>query len=108
MIIKIKGGHVMGRTEIGSYEGFVSAGQDLLETINENIYQVLGKRLSKKELRHVSILVEDDSMRFTINKFSFKPNAGILCTPLNGDGDMIRISEFIAETDGQVTISYVR
>ena len=70
-----------GRTEIGSYEGFVHNGNNLLTLIFDDIETKIGKRITNKELRHVTINADDGNL-FEINGFTFEIRNGLFAEPL--------------------------
>ena len=93
--------------EIGSYEGMVQAGNDLLELIFENIKDVTGIEVTNHTLRHVTI-VSDEGNRFEINGFPFEIRNNMFCTPSNGNANLMTIRSFSALQDCFVKINYIR
>ena len=93
--------------EIGSYEGTVQAGDDLLELIFEDVENVTGKRITNHTLRHVTIL-SDEGNRFEINGFPFEIRDGMFCTPSNGDATLMTIRSFSPLQGCFVKINYIR
>lgn len=98
----------MGRLrEIGSYEGFVRSGDDLLSLIFDNIEEVTGVRITNGTLRHVTI-ISDDGNRFEINGFPFEIRNNMFCTPSNGEGTLMVIRSLKSLQDCNVNINYIR
>ena len=93
--------------EIGSYEGSVQAGDNLLALIAENIEEATGERLTSETLRHVTIL-SDEGNRFEINGFPFEIRNGMFCTPSNGTADLMTIRSFSPMQSCFVKIYYIR
>jgi hypothetical protein len=96
-----------GRTQIGSYEGQVQTGDDLLELIFEDIEHKTGMQVTKKALRHVTI-ISDEGNRFEINGFPFEILNNMFCTPSNGNADLMLIESFKPLQDCVVQINYIR
>ena len=95
------------RTEIGSFEGFVFDGDNLLDKIFDDIDAKLGRKVTPRLLRHVTIHADDGNL-FNINGFVFEIRHGIFCTPSNGDGNLIVIDEFASMQDCDVQVYYIR
>jgi predicted alpha-1,6-mannanase (GH76 family) len=93
--------------EIGSYEGFVHDGANLLALIFDNIEKVTGIRITNETLRHITI-ISDDGNRFNINGFPFEIRNNMFCTPSNGSADLMTIREFSSLQDCNVKINYIR
>ena len=93
--------------EIGSYEGFVHDGANLLALIFDNIEKVTGIRITNETLRHITI-ISDDGNRFNINGFPFEIRNNMFCTPSNGAADLMTIREFSSLQDCNVKINYIR
>jgi len=93
--------------EIGSYEGFVHDGANLLALIFDNIEKVTGVRITNETLRHITI-ISDDGNRFNINGFPFEIRNNMFCTPSNGAADLMTIREFSSLQDCSVKINYIR
>jgi len=96
-------------TQMGSYSNTVTAGEDLLDSIWNDIFENTGIKLSKPlQLRHIRIL-SDANMLFKINGFEFETDAsGIFTTPNNDSGMLVSINEFIPLQDTTVEIYYLR
>ena len=95
------------RTEIGSFEGFVQNGDNLLKLIFDDIDIRTGRKITPRVLRHVTINADDGNL-FNINGFTFETRNNIFCTPSNGDGNLIVIDEFTVLQDCDVQIYYIR
>ena len=93
--------------EIGSYEGFVHDGANLLALIFDNIEKVTGIRITNETLRHITI-ISDDGNRFNINGFPFEIRNNMFCTPSNGAADLMTIRDFSSLQDCNVKINYIR
>ena len=93
--------------EIGSYEGMVQAGDDLLELIFDDVEKVMGVRITSQTLRHVTIL-SDEGNRFEVNGFPFEIRNGMFCTPSNGEANLMTIRSFRPLQDCHVKINYIR
>jgi hypothetical protein len=97
----------MARTAIGSYEGFVRNGDNLLQLIFDDIETKTGKRITNKELRHVTINSDDGNL-FEINGFTFEIRNGIFATPSNSEANLIVIHSFTPLQDCDVQVYYIR
>ena len=97
----------MGRTEIGSYEGYVQNGDNLLTLIFDDVESRIGKKITNRELRHVTINADDGNL-FEINGFTFEIRNGIFATPSNSDANLIVIHSFKPLQDCDVQIYYIR
>jgi len=93
--------------EIGSFEGLVQAGDDLLELIFEDVEEVTGVKITNQTLRHVTI-ISDEGNRFEINGFPFEIRNGMFCTPSNGEANLMTIRSFRPLQGCFVSISYIR
>ena len=93
--------------EIGSYEGFVQTGDNLLALIYDDIEQVTGIRITGATLKHVTI-ISDNGNRFEINGFPFEIRNNMLCTPSNGNATFMTIRSFSSLQDCNVSINYIR
>ena len=99
----------MGLLASGSYYGLCSAGEDILESIWQDIKDVTGNELSKPlRLRHVRIKSDPDT-EFIMNKFTYKTDEfGIFCTPNNDKGNLLEIYELVSNQPCEVEIYYLR
>ena len=93
--------------EIGSYDGAVQAGDDLLELIFDDIKRVADLEVTNRTLRHVTI-VSDEGNRFEINGFPFEVRNNIFATPTNGRADLMTIRSFRPLQNCNVMINYIR
>ena len=96
-------------TQMGSYSNTVTTGENILESIWENILEVTGVELSKPlRLRHIRIKSEPN-MLFTINGYTFETDTqGIFTTPNNDSGNLVNINEFISQQNTTIEVYYLR
>ena len=93
--------------EIGSYEGMVQVGDDLLELIFDDVEKVIGVRITNQTLRHVTIH-SDEGNCFEVNGLPFEIRNGMFSTPSNGEANLMTIRSFKPLQDCHVKINYIR
>jgi len=93
--------------QMGSISGFYASGEDLIKAIYDYEDTKIGKKLSRKPLRHVTIVSEDGNS-FRINDSSFVTMNNLVATPLNDTGTLVEIRTLSPEQDCDLQVMYLR
>ena len=93
--------------QMGTINGFYTGGTDLVKVIYDYEDIKTGKKLSRKPLRHVTI-VSDDGNSFQINGSSFTTMNNLVATPNNDTGTLVEIKTLSPEQDCDLQVLYLR
>jgi len=93
--------------QMGSISGFYTSGADLIAAIYDYEDNKLNKKLTRRPLRHITI-VSDDGNSFQINGSSFTTMNNIVATPLSENGILVEIKTLSPEQDCDLQILYLR
>ena len=97
----------MAKVKMGSYEGDVQNGDDLLAVIYNDIEAKTGAKITNKKLKHITIWSENANL-FEINGFEYEIKNSVFATPNNDNSDLLIIDSFKALQDCHVVIYYIR
>ena len=95
-------------TELGSYAANVSAGQEIIDLIYDDLDTKLKHSVSRKPLRHVTIYgITGDT--FTVNEhFKFEIKNDSWSSPNNDTGTLVQIRSLKANQQCDLQVYYLR